>query len=431
MKRPSFMLIAGEPSGDLLGAELLHALRARFARMPDPPSPHAQPLTTDLPPAFFGAGGPRMAAAGLELMLDLTQHSVIGLSDTLKKYFLFKRIFHRLVALARDREPEVIICVDFSGFNRRFAHAVKELVRRRHAWFRNWAPRIVQYVSPQVWASRPGRARQLAADVDLLLSIIPFEQTWYAEHSPQLRVEFVGHPVVDRFRGSGIGGQGTENEAGRKPEFPGPSSDRSGPRDGDSAPLVLLLPGSRPDELRRHLGVVIDAARKIRATRAVRFRLVTPHKDLMGSALLRGAGLFEDSDLHSYDLAGSLAEADVAITKSGTITLECACFGVPAVVFYKTSWPTYCVGRLAVKTRYLAMPNLLAGEPLYPEFIQHSATADNLARAALALLDDPARRAAIKAKLAAVVRSLGPPGASGRAAQAIWSTLVSRPPERV
>src|SRR5271156_2181758 len=174
------MLIAGEASGDLLAAELVSALREKL--------PDAK---------FFGAGGAKMSAAGVELAFDLTQHSVIGISDVLKNYFKFRRLFNQLLALAIERKPDVVIGVDYGGFNLRFGHAVKEYVRNNP--FSKWNPKIVQFVSPQVWASRPGRANLLAADYDLLLSIFPFEKDWYAQRAPKLRVEFVGHPMIGRF----------------------------------------------------------------------------------------------------------------------------------------------------------------------------------------------------------------------------------------
>ena len=181
------MLIAGEASGDLLAAELVSALRASIFIRQLPSAPQ-----------FFGAGGREMAAAGVELAFDLTQHSVIGISDVLKNYFKFRRLFNQLLALAIERKPDVIIGVDYGGFNLRFGHAIKQYVRDNP--FSKWNPKIVQFVSPQVWASRPGRADRLAADYDLLLSIFPFEKDWYAQRVPKLRVEFVGHPMVGRFR---------------------------------------------------------------------------------------------------------------------------------------------------------------------------------------------------------------------------------------
>src|SRR6266850_5250449 len=185
------MLIAGEASGDLLAAELVSALRGKL--------PDAK---------FFGAGGVKMSAAGVELAFDLTQHSVIGISDVLKNILKFRRLFNELLALAIERKPDVVIGVDYGGFNLRFGQAVKAYIRDNP--FSKWNPKIVQFVSPQVWASRPGRAKKLARDYDLLLSIFPFEKDWYARRVPSLRVEFVGHPMIERYRNAECGMRNAE-----------------------------------------------------------------------------------------------------------------------------------------------------------------------------------------------------------------------------
>ena len=207
MKPKTFMLIAGEASGDLLAAALVPALRAELAGVQSAPTTDYQPLQASLEPRFFGAGGPQMAAAGVELAFDMTEHSVIGLTEVLKNGLKFRRLFHQLRRLALERQPDAIVCVDFGGFNRRFARAIKQQVRSRLDWFHPWDPKVIQYVSPQVWASREGRAHQIARDYDLLLSIFPFEQDWYAKRVPQLPVEFVGHPMLD-WHGEGQGGRG-------------------------------------------------------------------------------------------------------------------------------------------------------------------------------------------------------------------------------
>jgi len=407
MKPTTFMLIAGEASGDLLAAELVKALQASFLEAESYLTDDVQPLRTALAPRFFGAGGPRMAAAGVELAFDMTQHAVIGLSDVLKKYSEFRQLFNQLLKLAIERQPDVIICVDFSGFNRRFAHAVKQYVRARQSWFKNWNPAIVQYVSPQVWASRPSRAYQLAEDIDLLLSIFPFEKDWYARRVPKLRVEFVGHPLVDRYASA---------ERGiRNAEFNGTSSSLRHP---SASPTVLLLPGSRTAELRRHLPVLTRALTIMRAEiPGLHARIVLPGGFLVEQA--NALALPPDLEIQSGGLAESLAEADLALTKSGTITLECACFGVPAVVFYKTSWPTYLAAKLSARVNHIAMPNLLANEEIFPEFIQSAATPENIAQAGLDLLRNGTRRSNIKARLAEIAASLGGPGASARGANAI------------
>ncbi|MGI8965094.1 MAG: lipid-A-disaccharide synthase, partial [Limisphaerales bacterium] len=245
MKSKSIMLIAGETSGDMLAAELVKALRA------------ASPTSLE----FFGAGGPKMAEAGVELAVDMTAHSVIGLFEVLKNYSRFKKIFDQLLQLALERKPDVIICVDFSGFNRRFARAVRNSIPSNSSG-KNWNPKIVQYVSPQVWASRPSRAEKLARDIDLLLCIFPFEKNWYAKRIPTLRVEFVGHPMMDRYaRFTNDDLRFTHQQANASLM-------------GNRKSQILLLPGSRVGELQRHLPVMVDAARQISAKRETQFKII-------------------------------------------------------------------------------------------------------------------------------------------------------------
>jgi lipid-A-disaccharide synthase len=379
LKPKTFMLIAGEASGDLLAAELVTALRAQW--------PEAK---------FFGAGGAKMAAAGVESAFDLTQHSVIGITDVLKKYFEFRRLFNQLLALAIERQPDVVIGIDFGGFNLRFGQAVKKYVRENP--FSKWDPKIVQFVSPQVWASRPGRADKLAADYDLLLSIFPFEKDWYAARVPQLRVEFVGHPMIGRF----------------------PKAE-SGKRKAETSPTVLLLPGSRKSELQQHLPVLLAAVKLIQEKiPAAKAKMVLPNPALVQLAKTLGANV----EIQIGDLPQALAEADVALASTGTVTMECAFFSLPTVALYKTSWLTYEIGKRIVTVKSLTMPNLLAGETVFPEFIQHDATPENLARAALELLQNQIRREIIHVQLAKIILSLGEPGAAGRAAEAVLSLLA-------
>jgi len=382
----TFMLIAGEPSGDLLAAELVSALLAASKQSGDGRAPQ-----------FFGAGGTKMAAAGVELAFDMTEHAVIGFSDVLKNYFKFRRLFHQLLALAIERKPDAIIGVDYGGFNLRFGHAVKEYVRNNP--FSRWNPKIVQFVSPQVWASRPGRADLLAADYDLLLSIFPFEKDWYARRAPKLRVEFVGHPMVGRFHESTVHSLQSKE--------PGVS------------PTVLLLPGSRANELKRHLPVMLGALTLIRAKLPdAKARMVLPNeglKELAGGPAAPLPGV----EIQTGNLPDALAQANVAIASTGTVTMECAFFGVPTVTLYKTSWFTWEIAKRIVTVKSATMPNLLAGEEVYPEFIQGAATPENIANTVLELLQDDSRRKQIKSQLAKIVSSLGEPGATERAAGAV------------
>lgn len=409
MAETRIMVIAGEPSGDALAVELVRALRAEAG---------ASSAKPDL--CFFGAGGPKLAATGVELAVDMTQHAVIGLWEVIKSYRKFRRIFHALLDLAEQHRPDLLVCVDFSGFNRRFAHALRARAAKSAG---QWNPRIVQYVSPQVWASRPGRATKMAEDYDLLLTIFPFEQAWYAKRAPDLKVEFVGHPMLDRFQGP--------MSAGQSPK---------------SRPEVLLLPGSRAGELKRHLPVMVDAAMQLSAAMDVSFRLVLPSEELAplvsgeferrlclkvnrnGPPDSKAATAYAQKLLPQFHiqvghLDDALRSATLAIASTGTVTMECALFRVPTVALYKTSWITYQIGKRIVTVNFLAMPNLLAGEAVMPEFVQDAATGPNLAQAALGLLQDESRRRAMQDKLGEIIAGLGKPGANGRAARAIWNLL--------
>ena len=402
-----FMLIAGEASGDMLAAELVKELRAGIQQRPTYTT-DLQPLSADLAPRFFGAGGPGMAAAGVELAFDLTQHSVVGLTDVLKNYRKFKRLFDQLFKLATEREPHAIICIDFSGFNRRFAAAIKKYVRARRGTFNNWEPKIIQYISPQVWASREGRAYQMARDCDLLLSIFPFEQAWYAARVPKLRVEFVGHPLIDRHRNAECGVRSAELDAASTGAF------------------VVLLPGSRKSELERHFPVMLEAFRKIHAALpAAQVTVILPNENLAQMARLSTERIPGNMPVKIQvgGLSQALTQATIAIASTGTVTMECAYFGVPTVTLYKTFGLSLSIYLGIITVKWFTMPNLLANEEIFPEFLERAATPENLARAALELLRDKPRRERVQARLSEVIASLGGPGASQRAAEMILKIL--------
>jgi lipid-A-disaccharide synthase len=378
------MLIAGEPSGDLLASELVLALRAQW--------PDAK---------FFGAGGPKMEAAGVELAFDMREHAVLGI-PTPGKLLALRYVAGQLRALAAERKADAVIGVDYGGFNLRLGHAIKQDVRSHlHG---DWNPKLVQFVSPQVWASRPGRAKRLEDDYDLLLSIFPFEKAWYAERAPKLRVEFVGHPLVDRIPKTAAKSPSAVAEAmaDRKPKVP----------------MILLLPGSRKSELKHHLSVMREALKMIlEKLPSARVKMVLPSEELKSIASNAWPGM----EIQIGNLHEALASADLAITKTGTVTMECAYFGVPAVTMYKKSLLGLAIALGIVTVKSLTMPNLMAGEEVYPEFIQAAATPENVAVAAMELLQNESRREKMKSQLAKIISSLGEPGASCRAAAAISS----------
>ena len=397
------MLIAGEPSGDLLASELVLALRALW--------PDAK---------FFGAGGANMAKAGVEIAFDMKDHAVVGI-PTPGKILALRYVASELRSLAIERKPDVVIGVDYGAFNLRFGHAIKDYF----LWTggTGWNPKIVQFVSPQVWASRPGRAKLLESDYNLLLSIFPFEKAWYAQRAPKLRVEFVGHPMVERQQ-SRV--QSPESRV-RSPQSTvrSPESTVQGPESGggggtsNAGPMILLLPGSRKSELKRHVPVMLGALKLIREKLpSATAKMILPNDEMKQLALSMGQPNLE---IQAGHLPEALAQADLAISKTGTVTMECAFHGVPAVTMYKKTFLGLAIALGIVTVKSLTMPNLMAGETVYPEFLQDAATPENVARVAMELLQDESRRDAIKAKLAKIIASLGEPGASRRAAEAISS----------
>ncbi len=389
--RKMILMIAGEASGDTLGAELIDAIRR-------------QPGGDEID--FIGAGGPKMEAAALRPEFDLSEHAVVGIWEVLKNYFKFRRLFRHLFELATRREPDAIVLIDYPGFNLRFAKAIRRHNSQGDGAFREWQPKIVCYVSPQLWAWKEGRVHGIARNIDLMLSIFPFEKEWYAERVPAFAVEFVGHPLVDRFPLA-------------KPD------EKSVPLDPDlftEQPTVLLLPGSRRREIDKHLPVMLEAAVIFSEKIKTRLRMVLPSDEMLALAR-RHIPTGIEIDLQVGGLAKALGQAILAIASSGTVTMECAWFRVPTVVLYKTSPLTHALGRALLKVPHLAMPNLLAGEELFPEFIQSAANADNLAEASLRLLRDKAERTRILNGLDQVAAQLGEPGAATRAAQAVLGTL--------
>lgn len=387
MKKLTFLIIAGDPSGDLAAADLVKSLQR-----------HCKPHGVN----FIGAGGPAMKLAGVDLIGDLTQYSVIGI-DILRKLRELHSAYDKLLQLALRETPDFIVGVDYAGFNLRFAKAIRQLTFRNSGPFHNWRPRIVQYISPQVWASRPGRSKQMESTHDLLLSILPFEVAWYNSHAPRLNVQFVGHPLVDR-------------------QFQSRDYRDDQPTNSVSKPLLLLLPGSRSSELKRHLPVMIPAARQIRDRSGAQILMVLPRQDLLVMATPH-LNDFPEIQVQIGGLCEALTRATVAMASTGTVTLECAWFGVPTVTLYKTSSLTYQIARRIITVSHLAMPNLLAGKTLMPELIQDYATPESLCAATLELLEKPTLRDQIRQELRNIASSLGKPGTSDRAAAAILKTL--------
>jgi len=380
--------VAGEASADNHGAGLMRALR-----------------NADVDLRFIGRGGPQMkAAAGADFQNWIEQSGVLGLWEVIKHYGYFRRQFHAALAEIATSKPDAVVLIDYPGFNLRLARALSASANATAD-----KPKIIYYISPQVWAWNRGRIKKMARWLDLMLCIFPFEADLYNESG--LRTIFVGHPMIERLRE-------------RKIDPPSPGSGVAGiQRNSD---LVGLFPGSRAREVRKIFPILIETARELRRSKPnLRFEVAAASDELARQV----EAMLSQQDRQLFEIKiGQTAEimqrAFAGIVASGSATLEAAYFRMPFVLVYKVAWPTYFAGRLLVKVKYLGMPNVLADKEVVPEFIQHRAQAHDLAQAVLRLLDDPNARQQMMWEFDKIAAMLGESGASDRAAKAILSEIA-------
>ena len=368
------MISCGEPSGDLYAGALVKALRARDPQL-----------------EAFGLGGEQLAAAGARLVADFRGLSVTGLTEALKVLPRSWATYRQLVAAARERRPDVLVLIDYPDFNFRLMRAIKAL-----------GIPIVYYISPQLWAWRPGRMKTMKALVDRVLVIFPFEETLYRAAGVDGR--FVGHPLLELATPS----------ADRKTlarEF-GLDPDR---------PIVALLPGSRPNELLRLAPVLSAAAAEI-AARVPGAQFIVARAPHLDASLFSTFGPTPTVEGRTDDV---LSVSDLVLTASGTATVQTAMHGKPMVVLYRLSPMTYRLGKPLAKVEMYAMVNLIAGRRIVRELIQDACTPRAVADEAVALLTDVTLRQQMVRDLADVTAALGGPGASQRAAAAVID-LVQR-----
>jgi lipid-A-disaccharide synthase len=369
------MVSCGEASGDLYSGALAAALR------------QIDPDTN-----LFGFGGERFRAAGAELIGDYRGFSVTGLSEAVAVLPRSWRMLRQLGDAAANRRPDVFVAVDFPDFNFRLLPVMKEL-----------GVPIVYYVSPQVWAWRPGRLETLRRYVDRMLVIFPFEAKLYEEAG--VPVEFVGHPLIDLAKP-------TRTRADLLPSL---GLD-------PSRPVVALLPGSRANEVRRILPRLL-AASSLAAQQVPGVQLLIARAPSLEDDLFEPVGEAREAGLRVAVLEGGtddvLASSDVVVTASGTATVQAALHGRPMVIVYRLSPLTYTVGRSVVRVSTYGMVNLVAGRTIVPELIQDRFTPEAVARETVSLLTDNARAEAMRRDLAEMRSRLGGPGASKRAALAV------------
>lgn len=383
------LIITGESSGDKLATELVTALKKEI---PDGCSIECA-----------GAGGKHLDKTGFITWVDLTKHAVVGLIEPLKKIFFFRKVLKDLVSRAISWKPDMVVLVDYSGFNLKFAKSyLSELDAPPYG--SEPRPSMVYFISPQVWASRAGRARVLESHFDKLLSIFPFEKEWYKSAAPTLDVHYIGHPLVDRY-----------------PAFNREEIIQARSR---NEKRIILLPGSRDGEIRKHWPVMESAINLFKnEDECIQFSLVLPNSELVDLVNQIGNKEILAEVEMTDDLAGTLQKSNLAIASSGTVTMECAWFRIPTIVIYKTSWITYQIAQRIITVDYLAMPNLLAGKLVFPEFIQNECKPELIFQAGNELLKNEEKYNAIVADLDSICQTLGESGPCIRAAKELNKML--------
>jgi lipid-A-disaccharide synthase len=369
-------VVAGEISGDAHGEGLLRALKEMVPAL-----------------QIHGAGGPRMAAvAGPGLTDWVEDAAVMGIWEVLKRYDYFKARFGIMLAEVRKFRPDVLLLIDYPGFNLRFAEKVKREFPET---------RIVYYISPQVWAWNKGRIPKMVRLLDEMLCLFPFEEPIFREAG--LKTTFVGHPIIDELEHERIAGCVRDET------------------------LVGLFPGSREREVDRLFPMMIETAKQLREWRsALAFEVPAASPKLAGQirGMLSAAGA---NDLIKVRIGGSHAlmqQAGCAVIASGTATLEAAYYGLPYCLVYRVAPFTYLCAKMLVKIKLIGIVNILAGEEVVREFVQDAAEPVSVGVELRRLIGSSETRCEMQCKLAKTVALLGGQGAHEKAASAVALWLV-------
>ncbi|MFA6435219.1 MAG: lipid-A-disaccharide synthase [Elusimicrobiales bacterium] len=386
----NILVVAGDPSGDAHAANLIKALKARDPEL-----------------SVTSIGGVRMQEVSTHFIYNLVSVGAVGFAEPFKNFFLWLKLLRLVRRYLEEKRPGCVIAVDFYGFN----HQILGLAAHRSI-------PAFYYISPQVWASRPGRAAKIARLVKEVLVIFPFEEELYKKAGAD--VSFVGHPLLDIVpapRFDAAHDKPGAGPAGEKPEPP-----------EDTAFRIGILPGSRKSEIARHLPVFVQAFYKIKSvypnSRAYVFAVpefpdekLVPALETVEKYWSRDIEIVREQD---YKVRSTM---DFAFTCSGTATLENALMGLPMVVAYRMSRFSFAVAKRIVKIPYISLVNILLKKPLVKELMQEKVNPDALAQETLALLNNPPRMAAMRKEFLGLRNMLGNPGAAQRAAEKILNHL--------
>ena len=365
-KTLTILFSAGEASGDQHAANMFLELRAQ------------QPTIKGI-----GMGGAKMAQAGIDIHYDSAGIGVIGVVEVIKHYGEIRRALKLMQQLVLSERPELVVCVDYKEFNLKLARFAKQQ-----------GIKVLFYVSPQVWAWRPGRVKTYGKAIDMMAVIFPFETAYYdAERVP---VRYVGHPSVDKVHAN-------YSRAENCVRF---GLD-------EHKPVIGLLPGSRANEIKRLLPVMLMAAEQLQ-TELADVQFILPQADSITDHLLNeylSASVSRITVIKNqpYDV---MQCCDVIMTTSGTATLEVALMTIPMVITYKLATITYWLGRCLVNTPFIGLPNIVLGKLAIKELIQHAATPENIVAEVKRILQDKSYAAAMRANLLLVKEQLGQGGGS-------------------
>ena len=365
------MIVAGEASGDLQGGNLVRAMRR---------------IDPDI--RFTGVGGKQMQRAGVELLADVADMAVVGLTEVVFRLRMILGVLRRLKALLKKDPPDLVILIDYPDFNLPLARTAKKC-----------GVKVLYYISPQVWAWRKGRVKTIRETVDRMVVILPFEEKFYRDAG--IDVTFVGHPLLDEVR--------------KKYERP-KALKRFGLR--GEAVTIAVLPGSRRNEVAALLPEMLRACR-ILTERISPIQFILPIAGTLDPAFVRNilrpfpirVNVVPDE---IYDV---IAVADAAMVASGTATLETALLETPMVVIYKVSGVSYAVGRRVIRVDHISLVNLIAGRAIVPELIQAEANPERIAEEVSRIVTRRDKAREMRAALAEIREKLGTPGASQRTAQ--------------
>ncbi|MFA5146695.1 MAG: lipid-A-disaccharide synthase [Candidatus Omnitrophota bacterium] len=371
------LIVAGEPSGDLHASNLVKDLKS---------------LDPSL--RFFGLGGNLSREAGVDVVYDISKLALIGLVEVIKNLSAVKAARSAVIGRIGRERPDLAILVDYPGFNLRLARYLKK----------RGIP-VVYYISPQVWAWGAGRIKIIKECVRKVVVFFKFEEELYRRHG--IEAEWVGHPLMETVKATLPRSETLKRY--------GLSQDKM---------TVALLPGSRTLEVTALLTPMLSAAALIKnRVKNVQF-VIAKFKDLPAALyknIMKGSGV--DIALAEGDTYNIVAAADFAIVASGTATLETALLGKPFLLVYKVNFLTYVASQIVLRTPFLGLANIIAGREIVPELLQFDVTPEKIAERAVSILADDKRRAGIVSSLRSVAASLGTPGASERAARAIFPLL--------